>query len=1784
MADGKIDTGTGGINIDGKLYTFDTGLPEGEGGAQGNWSPGDITVDNASTPDLTVKTRLTLGQYMSKATLGQVSHYTRPNDFPVDPPTVASVTKTSILDPTTQRPLGPTPTSNTQIFSPAVDLSMTTPKIAGFKRGAAPAKDTDQNGNTLLPNAAGPGPAGGPYVKFSSMGLIAGPVKLLTDQQFNSNAYVPQTPVVVIGDGGDVVPSGTRDFYVPGGSFFDFGTADGLRTDMLAGILDPGKAAAGISRKWVLQQLALRPSFLTSKVNAYSVDPPSDPLKLINLVDPVTKIPTSATAASNNPSNIHSFAPAWQFSSYTIPLIAAGNKNGFFIKRGMWQNGTGVGGNDLLSKNSDLIANSYTQIVLDPNLYSPLDANPAPNVVIGDGGDVQPSNLRELHVVISPAQDGGTSKNILSPDVAHTLTQVAVVKKASDITTKNVFPLDPPAAPPSFAKLIDVGGFPMKPAAPTTASYFTKIIPLQSTYTNFTKNLDIKRGLAAGAAPDGNTLLPLAAAPAPAGGQFVKAAAGLNDPIASYTKAQLSSNLYDPLASPPLSEVVVGDGGEITATNVRPLHPTVDLATDGGTSDNILKPDGAHTLTVESAAARVTVESGKNKYPVGGVDIVNKTLQTRRLVDAAGNPLSVTAAQGNPSNPSYFTKGRFFAPSYTENLSKISIKRGLTAAAPGSQDGDELLPDATKPAPAGGHYVKDSGGLNKNIAGYTSAVVGPNLYDYSSAQVDTDAPTDVDFRPFRRLAGVTVDGGTSDNVFNSGKDKAHAPLSLLELAKEPSTVTSVNRYPVSPPGGTVNAVSIESSSPTENQSSPSNAYNFISWKNSPWWDSWSAAAKANGIKVGMVRGAAKDGDVDGNNLLGSTSVENPLGSDTLVAGQGPKPVVQAYVKDLLSRNRFNPDNRALNAPSPGLPGVPDIMARTEQLSGAGSHNLMYFAPPRSLSMGHSLSPGAPRNYGFDRLANIGNVLQLRAAGEISTLITDSTNPRSPGTTALDLLPGLGQIDIPRPVRILSVEDIITDLTDVPVIEFNDDAGKTFQGQLNHMEETFSSFAPLGMTVLTIAMVAVIIGFYDLLGLLFGLSSDSKINASSPTRVADTGRPGLGTFHGRAGGQSPDSIIQAFIPLPGSDKSVLMRFFGFGPTQRAFLDAVITGTKTFFGLSGGSSTFSLPAFSSPGFFATMARAIVRSVVLLVYDFKNLGKLLLSNPLAGIQGIFEILGKIRDSRMIKALNVFAMIGDNVGESLPDETVPEVDAGQKISITDNRPDDWTSSAFIKSRLRGDAYAAAGLGVPSNSTLKLSWASNRTPDLLLMSTPAFASGLAGDFRSQRLITTDPLAKTRYEFVDTTKGGRIDTATRERLEKDFDSEYVQFYFHDLRTNELLGFHAFLNNLTDDYSANYESVEAFGRVDPIKIYKNTSRKISLSFIIASTDKKDFDSMWTKINKLVTLVYPQYTKGKAIALGGNYQFVRPFSQQIGASPMIRLRIGDVISSNYSRFNLAGIFGAYDYGDAKFGGKNFPSNFSFAAFMRDPNIRNNYVIKELITPSKYSFKVRDRKYRPTEDTLTGPGSFNPGDYPGAFFGRVDSVDKDNQTVILKFVDYAKAGVTDPDGSRKKSWDKYQSDTQGKVLSPTIKGVGPRINGSTGILFRATFEDLLFLTDDSAGKFSDYLLSFINSSSGDVKSYATALKTFMDGGDKGTNSITRSFRSTGGRGLAGFIDSMNFDWLNQTRWDTTLGNTAPMMCKVSIGFTPIHDISPGLDSLGRNRAPVYSVGPYYSPEMLY
>jgi hypothetical protein len=192
-------------------------------------------------------------------------------------------------------------------------------------------------------------------------------------------------------------------------------------------------------------------------------------------------------------------------------------------------------------------------------------------------------------------------------------------------------------------------------------------------------------------------------------------------------------------------------------------------------------------------------------------------------------------------------------------------------------------------------------------------------------------------------------------------------------------------------------------------------------------------------------------------------------------------------------------------------------------------------------------------------------------------------------------------------------------------------------------------------------------------------------------------------------------------------------------------------------------------------------------------------------------------------------------------------------------------------------------------------------------------------------------------------------------------------------------------------------------------------------------------------------------------------IQPFSQVISASPLVRLRVGDVIQSNYNDASLRSLFGV---GTEKYSG-----------------------------PSKLQIYQQFFK----ENDIVPPATENLKDY---------------ETVL----NYMSAEY--PDENYKKKFEKFSQQDFTK----------------NGFFF-----------------------------------------------DEANNSIVKSFKENGaGGGLAGFVGSLQFNWLQDGHtWETNNLNdivpgsdlgVAPKIVEVQMSFKPVHDISPGLNSGGFNRAPIY------------
>jgi hypothetical protein len=844
----------------------------------------------------------------------------------------------------------------------------------------------------------------------------------------------------------------------------------------------------------------------------------------------------------------------------------------------------------------------------------------------------------------------------------------------------------------------------------------------------------------------------------------------------------------------------------------------------------------------------------------------------------------------------------------------------------------------------------------------------------------------------------------------------------------------------------------------------------------------------------IKKGKTASGEVSGNRVLSN-------GVDGAPAPQ----VADKYVSPILKNNRFSSDKTLSSVNGHDKKFNPD-----HPYEGFGSYR-------RYSTVGTDLSDGV--------IAEVGPMLSLRATKELNSISRTGyghDGPDGTGAKAASLLPGLAQVGIARVTTDdLQVDSVLQALIAGGADPVNVDAGssgprkvldlKTSYGQMNNVLEQFSGLLPLGMIAAAAAMsIALNLALRAVLAVFLLITNAS--NSSSQKRD-DVGRfrPGDSRFN-------PAFQKVSFPPVP-----LPAKLFGLQETVNPYGDAVGEGIKVFFGGSIGGSLSRV--LESPGFYVTFSRTIVRSAADLALILEDVGR---GNPIQIAENIIGLVEAIKSSKVVAVMNMFAQIGD-------------VSLSQAERLKRFLPDDPNRSGDSEiDNLEGlDAMRSRKHG-----SLATAWGASSTKSQLLLPHNAARAMLNGVPLSLSNTVSNPdvvvLDKSRIDNVDD-------------LEKELDAEYVPFYFHDLRTNEIVSFQAFLGNLTEDFTANYDSVDGYGRVDTVKLYRSTQRKISVQFYVAATNQDDFDNMWVKVNKLVTLLYPQWSVGTLLK-ADDRAFIQPFSQVPTSSPLCRVRVGDLWTSNYSKFSLSRIFG-FGSSDryAQIGKKYQPASglaLSIQSKLKSAlNVDGSLPLTSIwyLEPGDYEADTQDQG-------LLGAAA-------GAIAGSASAIGvktPTNARVIAKLRVPTQVRVTRTINPSAYAVQIVNEDANG--LPDSVKNSQLLVSRSHLSFHRNTFKSMSINE---------------NNDDPDVEQIKGNLTIFDDFFSSENNVIVKGFEAARGKGLACVIESMSMDW-NSVPWETgQAGSRAPKMCKISMQMSVIHDIAPGIDADGYNRAPTYSVG---------
>jgi hypothetical protein len=385
-------------------------------------------------------------------------------------------------------------------------------------------------------------------------------------------------------------------------------------------------------------------------------------------------------------------------------------------------------------------------------------------------------------------------------------------------------------------------------------------------------------------------------------------------------------------------------------------------------------------------------------------------------------------------------------------------------------------------------------------------------------------------------------------------------------------------------------------------------------------------------------------------------------------------------------------------------------------------------------------------------------------------------------------------------------------------------------------------------------------------------------------------------------------------------------------------------------------------------------------------------------------------------------------------------------------------------------------------------------------------------------------------------------------IEDSLESTYVPFYFQDLRTNEILSFHAFLKTAKTSFSPKWKKNSFIGRVDDVGTYEgSTERTVQVEFSVFATNPQDFGIMYDKINRFLGFVYPQYDEGiKLETEFDNIGFMRnlnspsgdsvtkpviPFSQRQIASPLIRMRIGDIIKS-----------AAYDDNDSSMPRIN-------------PRAENYLGIRDLIINNNAEANEEGNALNTQGQLVT------------------DEIQALNDAIQL---DLIQAGFQTINGQAVASLT-FVNNNNEITIPPEFNGPSITSVSISGNEFNNSSEELSSILNERTNQINQIisqrvstLRERISSYNNSVSEYLNRLSSqeFANTVNRGNAVIRRAFEQIGGRGLAGYINSSIDIDLNEYPWETEKGLRAPMGFDISFTFSVIHDVPPGLNYRGEMR----------------
>ena len=196
---------------------------------------------------------------------------------------------------------------------------------------------------------------------------------------------------------------------------------------------------------------------------------------------------------------------------------------------------------------------------------------------------------------------------------------------------------------------------------------------------------------------------------------------------------------------------------------------------------------------------------------------------------------------------------------------------------------------------------------------------------------------------------------------------------------------------------------------------------------------------------------------------------------------------------------------------------------------------------------------------------------------------------------------------------------------------------------------------------------------------------------------------------------------------------------------------------------------------------------------------------------------------------------------------------------------------------------------------------------------------------------------------------GDLDAPTKPQLVDGSDAMANKGFtvsFQHVPSGKSVFFKAFITAFNESFNSDWSEESVYGRVDPIRMFKQNSRSITLGLNVpAASESEAFENL-AKIQKLISYLYPSYTDVDNSSTISQSPLIRMrvmnLASNVGNSPFTPGSVNHVFHSGYKYEDLVAGIGPGRVSDGKGGIKNTSEDTTGAGllgFVKNLSIAHN-----------------------------------------------------------------------------------------------------------------------------------------------------------------------------------------------------------------------------------------------------